>query len=79
MTSIGWTMPAPQSQKQEENEMTPHKHAELIKAWADGAYVQWYDESSQTWIDAHESPSFDKQKEWRIKPECDWSKKEFDE
>ena len=23
--------------------MKPHKHAELIKAWADGAEIQWKD------------------------------------
>ena len=58
--------------------MKPHKHADLIKAWADGAYVQWYDEETRAWIDAHEYPTWDKQKLWRIKPEDDWSKEEFD-
>jgi hypothetical protein len=29
----------------EENVKTPHKHAELIKAWADGAKIQYRDES----------------------------------
>ena len=51
--------------------MKPHKHAELIKAWADGAEIQaklaegygtgeWYDTDIPTWgLD----------KEYRIKPE----------
>ncbi len=25
----------------------PHKHAELIKAWADGAEIEWFD--GRTW------------------------------
>ncbi len=45
---------------------TPHKHAELIKAWADGATIQidihgeWEDKTNPMW-----SPEF----EYRIKPE----------
>ena len=48
--------------------MKPHKHAELIKAWADGAEIQakptypdaWFDEISPTWEESYE---------YRIKPE----------
>ena len=45
----------------------PHKHAELIKAWADGAQIQscsahydWRDTVNPSWIDGVE---------YRIKPE----------
>lgn len=49
---------------------TPHKHAELIKAWADGAEIEYRDRHND-WVslprcgdwDAH--PDF----EYRIKPE----------
>ena len=49
--------------------MKPHKHAELIKAWADGAEIQikyndgwcdWCIGSSPNWLD---------DEEYRIKPE----------
>lgn len=46
--------------------MKPHKHAELIKAWADGATAQslvhgkWQDREYPTWWE---------ELEWRIKPE----------
>lgn len=30
---------------------TPHKHAELIKAWADGAEIQFYDVLTDSWKD----------------------------
>lgn len=49
--------------------MTPHKHAELIKAWADGQEVEaLYDAG---WIRAspYFNPLTDPQLEWRIKPE----------
>ena len=42
-----------------------HKHAELIKKWADGAQIQVkYDE----WQDT-DSPTWDEEFEYRIKPE----------
>lgn len=54
--------------------MKPHKHAELIKAWADGAQIQsrwdmtdgkgWSD-----WRDEAESPEWFIDWEYRIKPE----------
>ena len=49
--------------------MKPHKHAELIKAWADGANIQHkYD---GLWIDweVEHSPSWLLTEEYRIKPE----------
>lgn len=54
--------------------MKPHKHAELIKAWADGAQIQsrwdmtngkgWSD-----WRDESETPEWFIDWEYRIKPE----------
>ena len=29
--------------------MKPHKHAELIKAWADGAEIEYWESSRQGW------------------------------
>lgn len=49
--------------------MKPHKHADLIKAWADGAEIEerhksggWYDFDGGFWSDSDEF-------EYRIKPE----------
>lgn len=46
---------------------TPHKHAELIKAWADGADIE-YCTSIGKWIDVKE-PSWSDDIDYRIKPE----------
>lgn len=46
---------------------TPHKHAEVIKAWADGAEIQ-FRYPNGTWIDAAD-PSFRDLAEYRVKPE----------
>jgi len=46
--------------------MKPHKHAELIKAWADGAEIQI--NSATGWIDL-EFPGWGADCEYRIKPE----------
>ena len=55
--------------------MKPHKHAELIKAWADGAEIEYRDRCSNIQVNAwsplppqgdwDEHPDF----EYRIKPE----------
>jgi hypothetical protein len=46
----------------------PHKHAELIKAWADGAEIQYRADSN--WYDCtSNSPMWDETQEYRIKPE----------
>jgi hypothetical protein len=45
---------------------TPHKHAELIKAWADGAEIQ-YKNYSDAWEDTP-NPSWMVDVEYRIKP-----------
>ena len=57
---------------QKENTMQttkPHKHAELIKAWADGAEIQV--KSCGNWYDypAGDSPIWCPDHEYRIKPE----------
>ena len=46
----------------------PHKHAELIKAWADGAEIEYKYFRSGQWIQI-ETPNWDATVEYRIKPE----------
>ena len=49
---------------------TPHKHAELIKAWADGAEIQFYDVLTGSWKDCKgEIFLWHPTSEYRIKPE----------
>lgn len=45
---------------------TPHKHAELIKAWADGAEIEY--ESHGIWVD-EAYPDWYPEMQYRIKPE----------
>jgi hypothetical protein len=47
--------------------MKPHKHAELIKAWADGAEIE-YRENDSPWFSAPR-PVWNDWQEYRIKPE----------
>lgn len=48
----------------------PHKHAELIRAWADGAEIEYYVVSSSKWHRCVENkPAWDTMMEYRIKPE----------
>lgn len=47
---------------------TPHVHAELIKAWADGATIQIQLPSTGTWHD-NPSPTWCANVKYRIKPE----------
>lgn len=47
----------------------PHKHAELIKAWADGAVIQFYDVLREKWKDCDEAPRWLDNNQYRIKPE----------
>jgi hypothetical protein len=49
--------------------MKPHKHAEIIKAWADGAKVEYLNIGSQQVWSQVDSPRWDGQGEYRIKPE----------
>ncbi|UOF77716.1 hypothetical protein [Caudoviricetes sp.] len=46
--------------------MRPHKHAEIIKAWADGAEIQA--KSDNVWLDCR-NPEWFHNAEYRIKPE----------
>lgn len=50
------------------NTTKPHPHAELIKAWADGAKIQHFDTSEMQWRDS-EQPYWFVQTQYRIKPE----------
>ncbi|WP_396190193.1 hypothetical protein [Flavobacterium sp.] len=47
--------------------MKPHKHAELIKAWADGAEIEVYQPAFGRWEEAE--PAWHTSFEYRIKPE----------
>lgn len=50
--------------------MKPHKHAELIKAWADGAEIEVFDKILNSWFDViDDAPIFFEHNEYRIKPE----------
>ena len=46
---------------------TPHKHAEVIKAWADGEQIQYRDRPDADWKNCH--PSWALDYEYRVKPE----------
>lgn len=50
---------------------TPHKHAEIIKAWADGAEIQFYDTrfAEPRWKSCGQYPMWDEAFAYRIKPE----------
>jgi len=47
---------------------TPHKHAALIKAWADGAEIEARQGDSTTWVTV-DSPTWSIHGTYRIKPE----------
>lgn len=47
---------------------TPHKHAELIKAWADGAEIEARQGVSNSWVFVRE-PTWSIHGVYRIKPE----------
>lgn len=47
--------------------MVAHKHAELIKQWADGAEIQELNPSDNEWYDTY--PSWNEDTQYRIKPE----------
>lgn len=67
--------------KNKENE--PHPHAELIKAWADGAKIQWFDDYDSKWKDTVDNtPMWDDKIQYRIKTEEStepWKPKEIGE
>lgn len=47
---------------------TPHKHAELIKQWADGATIEILRALDGSWAVSH-NPLWDKGLTYRVKPE----------
>lgn len=51
--------------------MTPHKHAELIKAWADGAEIEYFNTTTNQWEKIFKGWSWDTTipVDLRIKPE----------
>ena len=46
--------------------MKPHKHCEIIKAWADGAEIQRRKFATNDWVDT--DPDWIESIEYRIKP-----------
>ena len=49
--------------------MKQHKWHKEIKAWADGAEIECFLDSSSGWCDVTEAPCFYEDKEYRIKPQ----------
>jgi hypothetical protein len=49
-------------------ERKPHPHAEVIKAWADGYEIEWWNDVNDGWA-VLSKPSFCPGQEYRIKPE----------
>lgn len=51
----------------------PHKHAEVIKAWADGAEIELYDPELNRWRSSSEypgtMPKFSVLSKYRVKPQ----------
>ncbi len=47
--------------------MASKKHAELIRAWLDGAQIQYLLRSMNRWVDT-EKPNFEESEQFRIKP-----------
>lgn len=47
---------------------TPRKHAELIKAWADGAEIQYFNTFAKDWQTITGSVLWYGDREYRIKP-----------
>ena len=48
---------------------TPHKHAEFIKAWADGAEIEFFSVYHNEWRPIGENPMWSERLDFRIKPE----------
>ena len=49
-----------------QTQQKPRKHSELIKAWADGADVEWYDPGTKKWTPIS-GPTWLEDAEYRIK------------
>jgi hypothetical protein len=52
--------------------MTEHKHAKLIKAWADGAKIQKFSKRNQAWEDS-DNPSWSEETEYRLRVKPDYA------
>ena len=48
---------------------TPHKHADIIKAWADGAEIEFFASHSNEWKPIGANPQWFESLRFRIKPE----------
>ena len=48
--------------------MKPHKHAETIKAWADGAEIEWREQGDVDWKRSPGRPAWSEWYEYRVKP-----------
>jgi hypothetical protein len=48
--------------------MKPHKHAKLIKLWADGAEIEYYKYATQVWV-LMEYPNWGVDTEYRVRIE----------
>lgn len=46
--------------------MKPHKHSELIKAWADGATIEVKYDEDNSWVEV-EKPEWNEHAEYRLK------------
>ena len=47
----------------------PHKHAEVIKAWAEGATIEFRHHKTHNWAVNYGSPNWYTDTEYRIAPE----------
>lgn len=47
----------------------PHKHAALIKAWADGAEIEYWNDYRNAWLEICAHPDWMPTTKYRIKPE----------
>ena len=52
----------------------PHKHAELIKQWADGAEIECYCRFTSRWF-YKPNPNWSESLEYRVKPKVKWTPK----
>ena len=49
--------------------MTQHKWHKEIKAWSDGAEIEFYHSSYAKWVDAPDNPDWSGNIKYRIKPQ----------
>lgn len=51
--------------------MTEHKHAKLIKAWAEGAKIQKFSKRTQAWEESP-NPTWNEETEYRLRIKPDY-------